>query len=86
VVVPSRTWKVIVVLPVGEADLERIGPDTRLIAVDMPNAPTVANRDWGYYRVSVDEIEEATGLDFLSRLPSSLQRTLEARADRGPIN
>jgi endonuclease G len=84
VVVPSRTWKVILVLPVGEGDLERIGPETRLIAVDMPNTQTVANRDWGFYRVSVDELEEATGLDFFGRLPSVLQRTIEARTDRGP--
>ncbi len=82
VVVPSNTWKVILVLPNGSNDLRRITTDTRVIAVDMPNAQSIAN-DWGQYRVSVDALEQATGLDFFSRLATGVQATLEAKVDDG---
>ena len=85
VIVPSRLWKVAVILPVGEQDLGRINESTRVIAVDLPNRQSVDNEPWGYYRTSVDAIEAATGYDLLSRLPLGLQTALESRPDTGPI-
>jgi endonuclease G, mitochondrial len=83
--VPARLWKIIVVLPVGTNDLRRITAATRVIAVDMPNTQAVDARKWTEYRVSVDVIEEATGYDFLSNLPQSVQAALEARVDTEAI-
>ncbi|HEY4788117.1 MAG TPA: DNA/RNA non-specific endonuclease, partial [Bacteroidales bacterium] len=71
VLVPSQTWKIVVVLPNGDNDLSRITTSTRVIAVLMPNNQTVSGHPWGYYRVSVDQIESLTGYDFLSKVPVS---------------
>ena len=53
----------------------------RTIAVQMPNNESVANTDWRDYRVSVDEIEAATGYDFLSNFPQDIQVKIESRVD-----
>lgn len=84
VTVPKRVWKVLVALPAGSDDLQRIGAgQARLIAIDTPNDNSV-QPDWAAYRVSVDAIEDATGLDLLSKLPTEVQARLEARVDSGP--
>ncbi|WP_181308234.1 DNA/RNA non-specific endonuclease [Rufibacter sp. XAAS-G3-1] len=85
VTVPARIWKVLVVLPLGENDLERITSGTRVIAVDTPNSNS-ASPQWGTYRTSVDAIEKATGYDLLSALPQQLQKVLEAKVDNGPTS
>jgi endonuclease G len=85
VTVPNRTWKVIVILPVGDNDVTRVTSSTRVIAVDMPN-DNALNPNWGVYRTSVDEIEKVTGYDLLSNLPVSVQAAIEARVDNGPTN
>ena len=84
ITVPNRVWKVIVVLPVGSADVSRVSSSTRVIAVDMPNNQTVTNQTWGFYRTTVDAIESATGYDFLSNVPSTVQSIIEAKIDNGP--
>lgn len=84
VTVPNRTWKVIVVLPVGDNDVARISAITRVIAVDMPNTNAIS-QDWGTYRTTVDAIEAATGYDLLSALPASVQAALESKVDSGPV-
>ncbi|MFN4082864.1 MAG: DNA/RNA non-specific endonuclease [Bacteroidia bacterium] len=86
ITVPSRNWKVIVVLPVGKNDVDRINASTRVIAVDMPNIQGVQSNTWGFYRTSVDAIEANTGLDLLNILPVNLQNTLETVVDNGPTN
>lgn len=83
VTVPARIWKVLVVLPEGEGDLERISSTTRVIAIDSPNSEAV-QPDWGSYRTTVDAIEKATGYDLLSALPERTQLVLESRVDTGP--
>jgi endonuclease G len=85
VTVPNRTWKVIVLLPVGDNDLARVGTSTRIIAVDMPNDNGLS-LDWGTYRTSVDAIEAATGYDLLSNLPLGVQAAIESKVDTGPTN
>lgn len=84
--VPNRFWKVIVVLPVGSSDVNRVANGTRVIAVDMPNNQTVNSQTWGFYRTSVDAIEAATGYDFLSNVPTAIQSVIEAAVDNGPTS
>lgn len=81
VVVPSQTWKIIVVLPNGDNDLSRITTTTRVIAVVMPNTQACSANPWTYYRVSVDSLETLTGYDFLSSIPANIQSVIEANVD-----
>jgi endonuclease G len=80
VTVPTRTWKVIVVLerPGGVKD---ITANTRVIAVEMPNKEGIRNTDWRNYRVGVDKIESRTGYDLLSNVPTTIQKIIESRID-----
>lgn len=83
--VPARYWKVMLILPNDDADdIARITPDTRLIAVDIPNTQAASAWPWGDYRTSVDVIETNTGLDLFDRIPAALQSELEAGVDNGP--
>ena len=82
VTVPAYIWKVAVVLPDGDNDLNRINTNTRVIAIDTPNTNSV-NSDWRKYLVSVDDIEKATGYDLLSNVPESIQKVIEAKVDSG---
>jgi len=86
VVVPAKTWKIIVVLPNGSNDVSRITTSTRVIAVFMPNDQTCSNYAWSYYRTSVDQIETLTGYDFLSNVPTTVQNVIEASVDAAAIN
>ncbi len=86
VVVPSYTWKILVVLDNGDNDLDRITGTTRVIAVLMPNTQTVSSYSWGYYRVSVDELESLTGFDFMSNISTNIQAMLESGVDGGPTS
>ncbi len=76
ITVPERIWKVAVILPRGDHDLARISRDTRVIAVDMPNA-SIVHKDWRTYRVSVDHIEQKTGYDLLANVDPAVQDELE---------
>lgn len=80
ITVPATLWKVIVVLPNGSNDLARITTSTRVIAVSMPNENSTTN-DWKHYRVSVDEIEHATGYDLLDKISQSIEDAIEAQTD-----
>ncbi|OUJ74438.1 DNA/RNA non-specific endonuclease [Hymenobacter crusticola] len=81
VTVPKRVWKVLVVLPEGSNDLQRIAAgQARIIAVDTPNDNSISP-EWRQYRVSVDAIEAATGLDLLSKLSPDAQTRLQASID-----
>ncbi|GAA4363218.1 hypothetical protein GCM10023185_31760 [Hymenobacter saemangeumensis] len=84
VTVPARIWKVIVLLPEGQNDLQRIaaGQGVRVLAVDTPN-DNALNPDWQQYLTSVDKIEAATGLDLLSALPQPVQERLQKVVDSG---
>ncbi|WP_354578960.1 DNA/RNA non-specific endonuclease [Hymenobacter sp. UYP22] len=85
VTVPARVWKVLVILPEGSNDLQRIAAgQARLLAVDTPNDQAVSP-NWSQYRTSIDAIEVATGLDLLSRLPLVAQEKLEAQVDTAPV-
>jgi endonuclease G, mitochondrial len=83
VTIPSHTWKVIMVLAIGENDLKRVTTSTRLIGVDMPNNDDQISRtdDWKSYRICVDSIEARTGFDFFSNVPKSIQSVIESAVD-----
>ena len=84
VTVPARVWKVLVILPEGSNDLQRIAAgQARLLAIDTPNDQSVSP-DWSRYRTSIDAIEAATGLDLLSKVPLAAQDRLEAQVDTAP--
>ena len=85
VTVPARCWKIALVVPEGTGDAKRIKAATRVIAVNIPNRQSAdnGNKNWYDYLVSVDAIEAATGYDFFSELPKSLQQTLESKVDKG---
>jgi endonuclease G, mitochondrial len=85
ITVPARLYKIIVVLPAGDKDPGRVTAATRVIAVDIPNKQSADNKPWHAYRVPVDEIEKATGYDFLNVLPAGLQQSLESKADTEPV-
>lgn len=85
VTVPGNLWKVIVVLPNGDDDLNRIDENTRIIAVDIENKNNIGGMKWSNYRVSVNEIESAAGLDLLSEISVNLQSIIEAKVDNEPI-
>jgi endonuclease G len=83
VTVPNRIWKVILVLPKGSDDVNRVSTATRVIAVNTPNINTTSS-SWGTYRTTVDAIEQATGYNLLSTISSTIQTTIESRVDSGP--
>ncbi|HEX2191180.1 MAG TPA: DNA/RNA non-specific endonuclease, partial [Longimicrobiaceae bacterium] len=80
VAIPTRTWKIAVLLPYGQglADV-RSARDLRVVAVDMPNETGISGRSWRDYLTTVDALEAATGYDFLDRLPDGI----EAEVERG---
>ncbi|HEX8136386.1 MAG TPA: tandem-95 repeat protein [Pyrinomonadaceae bacterium] len=81
VVVPEKTWKVLLVLPADAGDdVARVTTSTRTIGVIMPNAQGI-NPDWHSYIVSVDEVEALTGYNFFSAVPEEIQAVIEANAD-----
>jgi DNA/RNA endonuclease G (NUC1) len=80
VVVPEKTWKVLLILPIGDNDVSRVNTSTRTIGVIMPNAQGI-NADWHNFIVSVDEVEALTGYDFFSNVPVEIQAVIEANAD-----
>lgn len=83
IVVPQFTWKVALVLPNGNNDLQRITKSTRTIAIIVPNqAPLNQAAPWRTFRVSVDAVEALTGYDFFSKVPKITQELIERRKDR----
>ncbi len=83
VVVPSATWKVVLVLENGPNDLRRVTRITRAFGIIVPNQPPI-NREapWRNFRVTVDEVEELTGYNFFSAIPRFTQAQIERRRDR----
>lgn len=77
VTVPKWNWKVIVIL---DKPNQKITENTQIIAVRMPNFNPLT-KNWRDYRVSVDEIEQNTGLDFLTNIPKNIQDKLEGKVD-----
>ena len=79
--VPERIWKVALVLPIGSNDVQRVTATSRVIAVDIPNTNSAADKNWWEYRTTVDAIEAATGYDIFSNIPLDIQAQIEAKVD-----
>ena len=84
VTVPSQTYKIAVILTNGIDDVNRVTTTTRVIAVIMPNIDSIRPNDWRPYRTTVDAIEAATGLNFLTNVPVAIQDAIEAAVDTIP--
>jgi len=82
VVIPTATWKVVLILPNGANDLARIGRPTRAFGIIIPNH--AINRDgvWREYRTTVDAVEYLTGYNFFSNIPINTQAIIERRRDQ----
>jgi endonuclease G len=81
VTVPKYTWKVIMVLPVGDDDVARVNASTRTFAVIMPNNDNIRPDDWKKYLATVDQVEALTGQNYFSNVPEDIQSIIEARLD-----
>lgn len=81
--VPATLWKIVLVVPTGADDRFALTTNTRVIAVNIPNAQSAADKPWRAYITSVDALESLTGYDFLSTVPTEVQRIIEARIDGG---
>lgn len=82
IAVPSNVWKVAVIIPNGDNDLQRISSSTRVIAVNTPNVNNI-DPDWKKYIVTVKDIETATGYTLLSNLPQDVQNAIKLKKDSG---
>lgn len=77
--VPSHTWKVVLAIPEGTGDLERIDHNATAIAINVPNIMGMQKTgDWEQFICSIDEIEKLTGYDFFELLPDDIEDKLEA--------
>ncbi len=82
VVVPAVTWKVVVVIPNGSNDLQRVSKSTRAFGIIVPNQPPLdMDAPWRNFRVTVNAIESLTGYDFLTAIPKNTQEIIERRRD-----
>jgi endonuclease G, mitochondrial len=80
VAVPVAFWKVVVVLAPGQG-AEDVTPETRVVAVVMPNVDGIADAPWARYRVSVADVERRSGYRLLGRVPEAVRAALEAKVD-----
>ncbi|WP_194831062.1 DNA/RNA non-specific endonuclease [Prolixibacter sp. SD074] len=78
ITVPAHIWKIAVMLKTGDNDVGRIDSTTIVLAVNTPNTNNI-DADWTKYIVTVRDIEQATGYNFLSELPKSVQDAIETK-------
>ena len=81
ITVPSHTWKIILLMPEGENDFERVVSEGayEVIAVNVPNEKGCAkNGSWQQYICSINDIEELTGYDFFELLPDEIEEQIES--------
>ena len=81
ITVPSHTWKIILLMPEGENDFERVVSEGayEVIAVNVPNEKGCAkNGSWQQYICSINDIEELTGYDFFELLPDEIEEKIES--------
>ncbi len=82
VTVPQVTWKVALVLPNGNNDLQRINKGTRTIAIIIPNQPPLnINSLWREFRVPVKAVEVLTGYNFFTNVPINTRQLIKRRID-----
>ncbi|HQU57103.1 MAG: DNA/RNA non-specific endonuclease [Chitinophagaceae bacterium] len=90
ITVPSKAWKVVLVIPKGNGDLARIHSDATVLAVNIPNDNRLFNtspsgkNDWRNYLVSVNSIEtdaQSAGipLNLFSAINDSIKVNLKSK-------
>lgn len=78
ILVPEFCWKILIILPEGENDFERISTEAEIISVCVPNKQGCQTTgSWEQYECTINYIEEITHLDFLDLLPDDLEEILE---------
>ena len=78
--VPAYTWKVLIAIPSGDDDLNRISSETTAIAINVPNRMGMQKTgDWEQFLCSIDEIESMTGYDFFELLPDDIEDVIEKK-------
>lgn len=83
VTVPQVTWKVVLVLPNGNNDLQRVTKGTRVIGIIVPNQPPLnINAPWRDFRVPVKAVEALTGYRFFRNVPINTRTLMTRRIDR----
>lgn len=81
--VPAFTWKVLIAIPEGTDDINRITEETVSIAINVPNQMEITkNGDWEQYICSINEIENLTGYDFFDLLPDDIEEKIESSVYR----
>jgi endonuclease G len=80
ITVPARIWKIVVVIPEGNNDLQRLSSeDVTVVAIDTPNNDKTIDNSWRKYITSVKAIEDSTGYHLLSNLPAKVQTALKSK-------
>lgn len=83
ITVPAVTWKVVLVLPNGTGDLQRVTRATRAFGIVVTNQPPLnINAPWRDFRVTVDAVENLTGYNFFSNIPKNTQELIERKRDK----
>ncbi|MEP7213874.1 MAG: DNA/RNA non-specific endonuclease [Acidobacteriota bacterium] len=83
ITVPRVTWKVVIVLPNGANDVQRVTRATRAFGIIVPNQPPLnIDTPWRNFRVTVDAVENLTGYDFFTAIPKNTQELIERKRDR----
>ena len=86
--VPTKVWKVVLVLPKGNGDLSRMTGNATVLCVSMPNDNrlyTVSNKNaWRNYLISVSALEiesnaNGTPLNLFSSIAAADRATLKSK-------
>lgn len=83
VTVPAKCWKVVLGIENGTGtaeDIARVGPNSRMIAVVMPNEEGLG-QSWSKYRTTVREVEQLTGYKFFTNVPADVIDPLKDRKE-----
>jgi endonuclease G len=78
ILVPGKTWKVVLVLPEGVTDPQKVTVEARTIAVIVPNIQGL-DTSWRTYRCSVAHVEQLTGYTFFSNVPEEVAKVIKVR-------
>jgi endonuclease G len=81
ITVPAAFWKIVVVNNRPGLGLAGVTQNTRVIVVLIPNQQGIKEENWQTFRTTIRELEQRTGYDFLSNVPSAVQNALETGAN-----
>jgi endonuclease G len=81
IVVPSSCWKVVLILPPGVTDPQKVtAEEARAFAAIMPNNQALETA-WRKYATTPAEVEKLTGYAFFSNLSADVAKELKGRRD-----